>query len=50
MGSNLASSNKLDGNGEKPCLDWFLHPILVQFESLENIGSQMGHTEKQNSD
>jgi hypothetical protein len=31
----------------KPCQDQFLHPILVHLiEKKENIGSQMGHPQK----
>jgi len=32
----------------KPCQDPFLHPILVYsiIENKENIGSQIGHTQK----
>jgi hypothetical protein len=44
VGSNLVSSNIIDGNGVKTMLGSLSVPSSGSFENKENAGSQMGHT------
>jgi hypothetical protein len=46
VGSNLVSSNILDGNGVITMPESISAPKSGSFENKENTGSQMGHADK----